>query len=117
MRNILFRGKHIHALSCNEHLDGTWVYGYYIGDGYILTEDGEMLVDKDSVGQMTDSNDINGNSIWEGDLVNQKSVLFDDEDVDFTGYVAFIEGRWMIDNGEEAIPLWSEHRENRVMGE
>ena len=30
-----YRGKHIHAISANEHLNGTWVYGYLAGENYI----------------------------------------------------------------------------------
>ena len=31
MRQILFRGKSIHTLPQNEHLDGTWIEGYLCG--------------------------------------------------------------------------------------
>ena len=41
MREILFRGKHIHVILPNKHLDGTWVYGYLSGEDYINTELGK----------------------------------------------------------------------------
>ncbi|WP_172679445.1 YopX family protein [Dorea longicatena] len=34
-REILFRGKHIHAMDSNEHLNGTWVHGYLSDKDYI----------------------------------------------------------------------------------
>lgn len=45
MRDIEFRGKHTHALSSNEHLDGTWVYGLLCGKGcYIEPSDGNWKI-------------------------------------------------------------------------
>lgn len=34
-REILFRGKHIHAMDSNDHLNETWVHGY-LSEGDIL---------------------------------------------------------------------------------
>lgn len=118
MREILFRGK--------DKL-GNWRYGSlhmdvitgsnkcHINSRISADNPNFIEVEELSVGQITDSVDINGNSIWEGDLVNQKSVLVGDEDIDFTGHVKFLEGRWVIDDEKNAIPLWSEHRENKIM--
>lgn len=75
-RDILFRGKHVHVLPGNKHLDGTWVYGYYLGNGYILTEDGEMLVDNSTVGQYIGIKDKNHNKIYIDDIV---TINDDDE--------------------------------------
>ena len=70
-REILFRGKHIHVLPQNEHLDGTWVYGYLCDKNYISTacEDeyggkfvSEVLVDPETVCQFTGVYD---NTQWE----------------------------------------------------
>lgn len=119
MRGILFRGK--------DSL-GRWHYGslhtdqitrsdkYYINSNININNPNYIEVIKETVGQLTDSFDIDGNEIWEGDSVNQKSVLIgDEEDIDFSGYVKFYEGRWWIDNSIDAIPLWSETRENRIL--
>lgn len=35
-REILFRGKHIHTIPGNEHLNGTWVHGYLSDENHIM---------------------------------------------------------------------------------
>lgn len=118
-REILFRGQ---------DKKGNWHYGYlhvnaivaenkyYINSRCYADNPNFIEVNPETVGQLTDSVDIDGNEIYEGELVNQRSVLIgDDENIDFTGHVVFREGCWLIDNGKDCIPLWSEHRENRVI--
>ena len=77
MREILFRGKHIHAFPKNKHLDGTWVYGYLSGGDYINTVDdgeygekyaSEMLIDPQTICQYTGM-EKEGRKLYENDIV------------------------------------------------
>lgn len=88
MREILFRGKHIHALLQNKHLDGAWVYGYLCDEDYIsvIDEDeyggkftSEVLIDPETVCQYTGLTDKNGRKIFERDILEVCTFGFNSE--------------------------------------
>lgn len=66
-----YRGVHIHVHPQNEHLNGTWIYGYLLDENYINSIDleGGFLVDKDTVGQYIGVDDKNRKEIYEDDIV------------------------------------------------
>ena len=52
--------------------------------------------------------------IFERDVVKRKSLIPGGKDL--VGVVKILEGCWVIDNGKEAIYLWTEVDENIVIG-
>lgn len=69
MREILFRGKHMHVCPENKHLDGTWVEGYLADENHINDGKCEFLIDPETICQYTGLTDKNGKKIWEGDIL------------------------------------------------
>lgn len=70
MREILFKAKHIHAMSTNKQLEGRWIEGYLCSEKYINSPEleGEFLIDPNTICQFTGVYDKNGNKIWENDI-------------------------------------------------
>lgn len=70
-REILFRGKHIHGMGSNKHLNGTWVHGYLSDENYINDKslDGEFLVDENTICKYANLTDLKGEEIWENDIL------------------------------------------------
>ena len=69
MREILFRGKHMHVCPENKHLDGTWVEGYLADENHINDGKYEFLIDPETICQYTGLTDKNGKKIWENDIL------------------------------------------------
>jgi|GEM_PF-2636453 hypothetical protein len=120
MREILFRGKDKLGIWHYGYLHAdtiTGADGYYINSRISVNNPDFVEVDESSVGQSTEINDIDGDSIFERMTVNQKGTVTGD-DTDFTGEVEMLEGCWVINNHKDnAIPLWSETAENKILSD
>ena len=69
----VYRGKHVHAMSKNAHLNGRWIEGYLASEDYIhLPElEGEFLIAPDTICQCTAEKDKHQNLIYENDIVRE----------------------------------------------
>lgn len=72
-------------------------------------------VDENTIGQFTGVLSETFEEIFDGDIV--KMGYFEDGDFKtITGRVQFLEGQWVINNGEKAVSLWSEVESAEVLG-
>lgn len=66
--------------------------------------------------QYTGEKDVYGAEIYDGHIIIREIVSPSTINEDFIGEVKFYEGRWWIDNGRDAIPLWLEMGELKIIG-
>ena len=100
-REIKFRGKHIHAIPENKHLDGTWVYGYLVDRDYINSPEleGELFIDENTVGQYTglkDNSDCLLDTDKEKEVYEDDIVTVSNDKITVTGIIKYDLGSFII---------------------
>ena len=93
-RRIMYRAKHIHALSENKHLDSTWIEGYLADKNYINAPKlgGELLVDENTICQRAGT--VSGQEIYENDICQWIHEIYGN----CTGVVRY--GKWTQDGSD-----------------
>lgn len=120
-REIKFRGKN----STNKQ----WIYGAFAEDckgNYIILPKESWakggVVDKDSVGQMSEYKDINGLEIYENDIVKAPYLdpIFGDviENTFVKAVISFRDGSFVVDYGKDdrKVYLSDLHDKLKVIG-
>jgi len=126
MREILFKAKRV--------FDDKWVVGYLVkGEScYIITSEDfysavatptrmcteHQLVDKNTVCQFTGLLDIDGNGIFEGDIVKVESMCVGGENIDGIYTVNYDEAAFWLEDKEnqKAYLLFQECCEFKIIG-
>ncbi|MBG9756380.1 YopX family protein [Lysinibacillus sphaericus] len=121
MREIKFRVwdkdlKKMHICGENQHdsiifLENQACY-YNLQNGEGSSSDGTGTYDLMQCTGLKDSRNV---EIYETDIVKVEIPVVSVNE-DFIGRVKMLEGRWWVDNGNDAIPLWSEINEITVLG-
>lgn len=112
---IKFRGRHVHIMPQNEHLDGTWVYGYLSDENYINSPEleGEFLVDPETVCQYTGYTDPRKTKVFEHDI-----IFYENEQAH--GEIVFENGqfliKWDASHLRQDIHFWFVERTVYVVG-
>ena len=92
----------------------------FIGDGITFMRKADEVILMQSTGLF----DKSGKEIFEGDIVKTTRFFgradevggFYEYDKELIGIVKVLEGAWVIDTGNDAVPLWTEIEENEVVG-
>lgn len=106
MREIKFRGQ---------AGNGEWIYGFLVHDGcsdeYCISQDVDSLVvvDPDTVGQYTGLKDCNGQEIYEGDILKDKSC-------NSMGKVEYYKGGFVVRTGGVWLALAQVNEYRKVIG-
>ena len=109
----------------NEMIDVDEIHFYngqldFIGDAITFMRKANEI----ELMQSTGFFDKNGQEIFEGEIVKTTRFFgradevggFYEYDKELIGIVKVLEGAWVIDTGNDAVPLWSEIEENEVIG-
>lgn len=79
------------------------------GKYFLIPQDGFLMQSTDLLDSQPEPKEI-----YKDDIVKRTSLMPGGKD--FVGVVKMLEGCWVIDNGKEAINLWTEVDENIVIG-